>query len=100
MALITFSFTGTKVIKINGAASAASLTMAPGALVKCVSWTGGTTKGQSIRIKEIKSGTTVFYDRLSLSYGGRDVQFNPPIPVEGGLRVTTFPAGEAQVYLQ
>ena len=101
MALVTFSFTSSRTIRVAAGASATSFAATPGLIVKAIAWTGGITKGNAIRIKELKSGATVFFDRLNMSYGGRTHFFEEEgLLVAGGVVVSTFPEGEAIIYLK
>lgn len=99
MALFAYSFTGTKTIRVVGAASAPVAGLPGERIIEGASFAAGTTKGAACRITELVGGRTVFFTRAEFSYGG----YVGKIPEQkvNGIKVTTCPVGcELVIYIR
>ena len=101
MAQVAFSFTGSPVIKVTGGASNGTLGASFGSpfLIEGMTYISSLgSKGETVRIKDMRTGGTVMADRSPASLGAGQVWLNEPIAIAGF--IMSCPNGiEALIYL-
>jgi len=81
MAQVAFSFSSSKFIKVTSGASAAYLSGRK--YIESIMWTGSTTKGQQILVKESLSSAWIFIQRAEASLAGYITPWTRPHLVQG-----------------